>query len=87
MGLHAVGRRRIGPIETRIGALDRATRLIETSNTHVALEGEGVGVLNVFVLEVVKIDLGEVSVNGDWVVGGQPVIVHAGTALLVWGWW
>ena len=47
--------------------------------THIALKGEGVGILNVLVLEVVEVNLGEVSVDGRWVMvtaAGQPVVVH-----------
>ena len=50
-------------------------------STYVALKGECVGVLNVLILEVVKVDLGEVGVNGHGVVvaaAGEPVVVHRG---------
>ena len=50
--------------------------------THIALKGEGVGILNVLVLEVVEVDLGEVGVDGDRVVGGEPVVLHAAAAVL-----
>ena len=51
-------------------------------NTHIALEGEGVRILNVLVFEVVEVDLGEVGVDGDRVVGGEPVVLHAAAAVL-----
>ena len=51
--------------------------------THIALKGEGVGILYVLVLEVVEVDLGEVGVDGDRVVGGQPVVLHAAAAILL----
>ena len=50
--------------------------------THIALEGEGVGILNVLILEVVKVDLSEVGVDRDRVVRCQPVVLHAGPAVL-----
>ena len=54
--------------------------------THIALKGEGIGILDVLVLEVVEVDLGEVGVDGDRVVGGQPVVLHAAAAILLpWG--
>ena len=50
--------------------------------THIALEGEGVRILNVLVFEVVEVDLGEVGVDRDRVVRCQPVVLHAGPAVL-----
>ena len=52
--------------------------------THIALEGEGVRILNVLVLEVVKVDLSEVGVDRDRVVRRQPVVLHAAPAVLPW---
>ena len=49
--------------------------------TYVALQGESVSILNVFILEIIEVDLGEVGVDGDGVVvahAGQPVVVHSG---------
>ena len=40
---------------------------IKREETYVALKGKGVGVLDVLILEVVEVDLGEVGVNGHGV--------------------
>ena len=60
---------------------------IKREQTYVALKGEGVGVLDVLILEVVEVDLGEVGVNGHGVVvaaAGEPVVVHRGCGAVKW---